>query len=240
MEVKVFIHNFREAFGATVDLPFVFWYSDIPISEDIEKINGCFFKSFDKLKEGEQISLSTERIGCMGGKFYTGFSEMHERIPNFVSLKEKYKKTPEMVIDFIQRMKVPSTDKIYLNISPIDKIDSFDNILGIIFFAAPDVLSGLASWTFFDNNADDAIVTKFGSGCSSIFTDTVVENSNNGRRTFLGLFVPSVRRYIEPDILSFAIPMSRFKEMYFTMRESCLFDTPAWSKVRNRINGVLE
>ena len=50
-----------------VDLPFVFWYSDIPISEDIEKINGCFFKSFDKLKEGEQISLSTERIGCMGG-----------------------------------------------------------------------------------------------------------------------------------------------------------------------------
>ncbi len=25
-----------------VDLPFVFWYSDIPISEDIEKINGCY------------------------------------------------------------------------------------------------------------------------------------------------------------------------------------------------------
>jgi hypothetical protein len=49
MEVKVFIHNFREAFGVTADLPFVFWYSDNPISEDIDKINGCFFKSFDKL-----------------------------------------------------------------------------------------------------------------------------------------------------------------------------------------------
>ena len=255
MEVKVFIHNFREAFGVTADLPFVFWYSDNPISEDIDKINGCFFKSFDKLKEGEQISLSSERIGCMGGKFYTGFSEMHERIPNFVSLKEKYKKTPEMVIDFIQKMKVPSTDKIYLNISPVDKIDSFDNILGIIFFATPDVLSGLASWTFFDNNADDLelsnlirepliakiyLNTSAFDRCSSIFTDTVVENSNNGRRTFLGLFDPSVRRYIEPDILSFAIPMSRFKEMYYTMRDSCLFDTPAWSKVRNRINGVIE
>ena len=42
MEVKVFIHNFREAFGVTANLPFVFWYSDIPISEDIEKINGCY------------------------------------------------------------------------------------------------------------------------------------------------------------------------------------------------------
>ena len=29
----------------------------------------------------------------------------------------------------------------------------------------------------------------------------------------------------EPDILSFMIPMSRFKEMYDTMRSSCLFDT---------------
>jgi len=37
IEVKVFIHNFREAFGVTADLPFVFWYSDISISEDIDK-----------------------------------------------------------------------------------------------------------------------------------------------------------------------------------------------------------
>ncbi len=34
--------------------------------------------------------------------------------------------------------------------------------------------------------------------------------------------------------------MSHFKEMYYTMRESCLFHTPAWSKVRNRINNELE
>lgn len=69
-----------------------------------------------------------------------------------------------------------------------------------------------------------------------IFTEIIVENSKNGRRTFLGFFDPSVRRYIEPDILSFAIPMSRFKEMYYTMRKSCLFDTPAWNRIRNRIN----
>lgn len=27
-----------------------------------------------------------------------------------------------------------------------------------------------------------------------------------------------------------------FKEMYHTMRESCLFNTPAWDKIHHRIN----
>lgn len=240
MEVKTFIENIKEAFGIAGRLPVAFWYSNTPVADNIEKINGCFFKEFEKLKNGESICLSNEKVGCMGGKFYAGLAEMNEKMPNFVSLREKYKKTPEMVVDFVQNMEVPLMDDKFLNISPIDQIDSFDNILGIIFFATPDILSGLTSWAFFDNNSDDAVTTKFGSGCSAIFTETVVENSKNGRRTFLGLFDPSVRRYIEPNILGFAIPMSRFKEMYYTMRESCLFDTPAWNRVRNRINSDQE
>ena len=43
MEVKVFIDNYREAFGEKAELPIVFWYSDTPLA-DTEKINGCFFK----------------------------------------------------------------------------------------------------------------------------------------------------------------------------------------------------
>lgn len=236
MEVKTFIENIKGAFGPVGGLPIVFWYSDTPISNNIQKINGCFFKEFGKLKNGESISLSNERMGCMGGKFYTGFTEMNEKIPNFVSHKEKYKETPEMVLDFIKKLEVPLMSEKFLNISPIDQIESFDNILGVIFLASPDMLSGLLSWTFYDNNSDDAVTAKFGPGCSSIFTQTAVENSKNGKRTFLGLFDPSVRRYIDSNILSFAIPMSRFKEMYYTLSKCCLFDVPAWEKIRDRIN----
>jgi hypothetical protein len=64
----------------------------------------------------------------------------------------------------------------------------------------------------------------------------VQENRNGGRRCFLGLFDPSVRPWVEPDVLSFVVPMSRFREMCGMMRASCLFDTHAWSKVRERIN----
>ncbi len=39
------------------------------------------------------VLSAAENIGCGGGKFYTGFTEMPERVPTFVSLKEKYKQT---------------------------------------------------------------------------------------------------------------------------------------------------
>lgn len=45
------------------------------------------------VRDGGIISLNAENIGCGGGKFYTGFTEMPEHVPTFVSLKEKYKQT---------------------------------------------------------------------------------------------------------------------------------------------------
>lgn len=235
MEVKVFINNYREAFGEKAELPIAFWYSDTPLAAT-EKINGCFFKGLKAVREGKPISLDAAVISCGGGKFYTGFSEMPERVPNFVSLKEKYKKTPELVVEFIENLGVPRSSRKLLNFARIDTIETFDEMEGLLFFATPDILSGLTTWAYFDNNSEDAVSSIFGSGCSTVITHAVVENNRNGKRTFIGLFDPSVRPYVEANILSFVIPTSRFKEMYFTMRESCLFDTHAWQKIRERIN----
>lgn len=237
MELHTFITNYQEAFGKHAELPIVFWYSD-QMETPTEKVNGCLFKCMKRVRDGETISLNAETITCGGGKFYTGFSEMPERVPGFVSLKEKYKKTPEMVLDYIKETKVPQANKAYLHFARIDRISSFNEVEGILFLATPDILSGLATWAFFDNNAADAVSTPFGSGCCSVVTQAIVENQRQGKRTFLGFFDPSVRPYFEPDILSFTIPMSRFKEMYHTMRESCLFDTHAWGKIKERIQNI--
>lgn len=234
METLTFITNYQEAFGMQAELPVAFWYSD-EAEVPTEKVSGCLFKCMKQVRKGNPVSLSNETITCGGGKFYTGFTEMPERIPGFVSLKEKYKKTPEMVLDFINETQVPRADKAYLNFARIDQIESFDKVEGISFFATPDILSGLTTWAYFDNNAEDAVFTPFGSGCCSVVTQAVIENEKQGRRTFLGFFDPSVRPYFEADILSFTIPMSRFKEMYHTIRESCLFDTHAWGKIKERI-----
>lgn len=234
MNIQTFIQEFKEAFGESAELPLVFWYSDT-LEGETEKINGCFFKGMKTVREGNIISLNAESIGCGGGKFYTGFTEMPERVPTFVSLKERYKQTPEMVTDFIRQVGVPKTEKRYLHFARIDKVKELEEAEGVMFLANPDMLSGLTTWAFFDNNAEDSVVSPFGSGCSSVVTQTINENRKGGRRTFIGFFDPSVRPYFEPDKLSYTIPMSRFKEMCGTMRKSCLFDTHAWGKIRERM-----
>ena len=239
MNIATFLRNYKEAFGQDTPVPLLFFYSDAPLAET-EKINGCFFKALHAVREGRPVSLNAEIIGCGGGKFYTGFSPMPEHVPGFVSGKERYKQTPEMVLDFIEQLEVKQTDRKYLNFIRIDQAESFDNMEGLLFFATPDMLSGLCSWTFYDNNAPGAVTTLFGSGCSNIISTTVQENRKNGNRTFLGLFDPSVRPHVGANELSFVIPRCRFSAMYETLRKCCLFDTHAWAKVKERIDRKTE
>ena len=234
MTTQDFIALFQEAFGKKVQLPLLFGYSDKPIA-NTEKIGGCFFKGLQAAREGTPVSLSAEVIGCGGGKLYTGFSDMPERVPGFVSLKEKYKKTPKMVTDYVNSLGMRRATKPYLNFIRIDKADSFEGTEGILFYATPDMLAGLCGWSFFDTNAEDAVVTKFGSGCSTVVSMTIVENAWQGQRCFLGLFDPSVRPYVGANELSFTIPMSRLKRMTETMKECFLFDSHAWKKVKARL-----
>lgn len=211
MDAKEFASAYGEAFGPAAGLPLLFWYSDGPVRA-VPKVEGCFFKALAEAREGSAVSLNAANIGCGGGKFYTGFSPMPEFVPQFVSLKERYKRTPEMVLEFIAALDLRPAPKAWLEFVRADVAETFDN------------------------NAADAVASPFGSGCSSVVAQAVQENRNGGRRCFLGLFDPSVRPWVEPDVLSFVVPMSRFREMCGMMRASCLFDTHAWSKVRERIN----
>lgn len=234
MDVKIFIDNYREAFGSDAGLPVVFWYSAEQLYP-AEPIGGCFFKILGEVRNGRPVSLGRDNIGCGGGKLYAGFADMPPHVPDFVSFKERYKKTPEMVVEYVERIGMPRMDGLYLHLARIDQADSFEGKEGLIFFATPDILSGLATWAFYDSNDADAVVSSFGSGCSTVISQPLVENRRDGKRCFIGLFDPSVRPLFAPDELSFTIPLSRFREMYATMRESCLFGTHAWDKVRKRI-----
>lgn len=234
MEIQEFIQDYQEAFGGKAPLPLLFGYSDEPIA-DPQKVGGCFFKRLLDAREGEPVSLSAETIGCGGGKLYTGFSDMPERVPGFVSLKEKYKKTPEMVADYVQSLGMERAEKPYLNFVRIDKADSFDGTEGVMFYATPDMLSGLCGWAFYDSNEPDAVVSLFGSGCSTVVSMTVVENARQGHRCFLGLFDPSVRPWVGKNELGFTIPFSRFVPMTQTMKDCFLFGSHAWEKMKKRL-----
>ena len=234
MTVKGFIEKYRQAFGEKAPLPIAFGYSDTPVSE-IRSVPKCLVGSISNVRHGNSLTLSAENVICGGGGLYTAFTEMPERVPIFVSEVEHYKKTKEMVVDYVQGLNIELTQKPFLNFVRIDNLKEWSDAEALLFFATPDILAGLSSWAFYDNNSADAVVTQFSSGCASIVTRAISENKSGGRSCFIGMLDPSARPLIPENELTFTIPMCRMMEMLDTMDDSSLYQK-AFSALRRRIN----
>jgi len=234
MTIQEFIIKFREAFGDAAPLPVSLAYGATPAAE-VKSVPKCMIGAVSKVRYGDSLTLCADNVLCGGGALYTAFRPMPERVPVFVSEVEHYKKTKEMVKDYVDSLAITLTDKPYLNFVRVDKLRSWDDAEAMIFFATPDILSGLCTWAFYDNNSPDAVTTLFASGCASIITFAVNENQNCGRRCFLGMLDPSARPLVPENELTFTIPMSRFKEMLDTMNDSALYQK-AFSALKRRIN----
>ncbi len=235
--IQKFLQNYRDAFGEAAPLPIAFGYSNEAVAQE-RKVPRCIIGAIRKVCDGEPLTLTANNVMCGGGSFYTAFAPMAERIPLFVSETEHYKQTPEQVREYAHNLNISLTEKPYLNFVRMDRLASLDEIEGILFFATPDILSGLCSWAFYDNNDDNAVSTRFGSGCCSIVTFALQENTKHGRSCFVGMLDPSARPLVPANELTFVIPIHRFHEMMLTMEHSALF-CKAYSIVKKRINGEL-
>lgn len=238
MTLPEFIARYREAFGESTPLPVAFGYSDQAATE-VRKIPRCIIGAIRKVCDGEPLTLTADNVLCGGGSLYTAFAPMPERVPAFVAEVEHYKQTREQVEDYIGRLGIRLSEKPYLNFVRLDQLEDPDEAEGILFFATPDVLSGLCSWAFYDNNDADAVCVPFASGCCSIVTFAAKENASGGRRCFIGMLDPSARLLVPKDELAFTLPACRFKEMMQTMEQSALF-RKAYSAVRKRIEGKIQ
>jgi hypothetical protein len=233
--VHDFINKLRESFGE-IELPIAVGYSEQPMAE-VRKRGHCIMASMKRVRQGDVVSFSRDTIDCNGGSIYTGYGELNERVPHFVSQVERYKCTPEAVAAAITAMQIPPAPAPYLNFARIDQVESLDDMEGIFFYATPDVLAGLVNWAFFDNTWDDAVKTVWGSGCNSTVTNLLTENRRGGHSCYLGMFDISVRPMVGRNELTFAIPMSRLEQMTDTM-DKCFFNgSKAWERVKKRING---
>lgn len=235
MTPRQFIELYTAYFGENAPLPIAVIYTDSPLGE-LRQIPGCLFKQIHRAYNGEPVTFCADNLACGGGRFYAGFAPAPKGVFNFVSLCEKYKASPEIAEQSIRMIDVHPALKSYLNFIRIDRLDSFDGIEGVIFFVTPDVMSGLFVWANFDSTDINSIQSPFGSGCSSTITTLVNENRRGGKHCFIAMFDISARPYFRPNILSFSIPLSRFREMCGTLLQCCVSGAPAWLKVRKRIN----
>ena len=225
--------------------PVTFWYTDDEGSADRaepQKDHRCFLADLKKIRQGASLRFDLETIGCSGGKRYLGFTEnVRPNFEYFLSCGipgtlegERYKKSPELVKEFERRSPKFTAPARHIVFKRWDRLGEEDDPAVVIFFAPPDVLSGLFTLANFDEADLNGVYCPFCAGCGSIVKYPFLEKDAPHPRAVLGMFDVSARPFVPGSTLSFAIPMNKFAAMINNMDESFL-TTKSWKAVRGRV-----
>lgn len=242
--------GFLEKWGKNfpgADLPLTFFYSEDPgnaqpaiLTEG--GVHRCMVADLIRVRQGQAVYFEKATAVCSGARRYLGFSQ--ELMPNFEFFLscgipgrlegERYKKSPEIVKHLIEAAPKFEAPKPYIVFKRWDILEAGDEPAVVIFFAPPDVLSGLFTLAGFDTAEPQAVIAPFSAGCGSIVQHPYLELQRPEPRAVLGMFDVSARPFVPAGILSFSIPMPKFEKMVADMDESFLI-TDSWRKVKTRI-----
>jgi uncharacterized protein (DUF169 family) len=227
------------------DLPVALEFRDRPgTAKTVQKPDGwrCLVCQLAQARSGTPLAFDGSSVTCRGGLMYTGYAQ--DRPPHFrfflshgkdgVVEGERYKQTPE-IVDAWERLIPPfDSEGKHLVFTRWDQLTEADNPEVVVFFARPEVMSGLFSLANFDRSDPYGVVCPMGAGCASIIYYPWLEQQKADPKVVMGLFDPSARKCVQLDIMTIAFPMKRFGRVIAFMDESFL-TTPTWETVKKKI-----
>jgi len=234
-----------EKYFPKAELPIAFYYTDnagqnAPFR--MSKERHCFIGDLQDVRKGKTLYFDTKSIACFGGKRYLGFTQ--NLMPNFEYFLscgipgkvegERYKKTPELVKELLKAVPTFTAPAKYIVFKRWDSLDEEDQPQVVIFFAAPDVISGLFTLANYDEPTNEAVFCPMGAGCGTVVQYPLNEAQSDHPRAVLGMFDVSARPDVNATSLTFSIPIQKFERMVDNMDESFLI-TESWNKIRNRL-----
>jgi len=242
-----FIVLWKRFFGEA-ELPIAFYYTDEEGHAELvnpDTVRNCIFPALSLVRNGRALCFDAESIGCSGGQQCLGFRETGEPddkymlscgIPGKIE-GERYMKTPEIAAESLKLMPSFKAPARFIVFKRWDSLNESDEPEVVIFFACPDVLSGLFTLANFDETEPNDVFTLWASGCGSIVLYPFLEKDSVRPRAVIGLFDVSARPYVPENTLSFSVPMRKFERMVRNMEESFL-TTNSWKAVQKRIQGA--
>lgn len=233
-----------ERYFPDAELPITFYLDEGTGQAEIAPIkkgHSCLICELNQLRQGKSLCYGPEAVACGGAKRYLGYApEVRPDFDYFLSCGkpglegERYLRTPDMVKTITQNQKlIPANGRHYI-FKRWDHLLESDQPDVAIFFATPDILSGLFTLANFDQTEPNATFTPFGPGCGTIIHHPYFEKDSSRPRAVIGLFDPSARPCVKPDILTFSVPLVKLARMTAYMDESFLI-TGTWEKMKRRI-----
>ncbi len=251
MEINIrdtFIRLWDKYFGKA-ELPITFYYTDEEGHAQLVEpgsVSRCVIGALTEVRKGSSLCFGADSIGCPGGKRYLGFAEgimpgfeyfLSYGIPGRLE-GERYCKTPELVREIMKNTPTFQAPGRYIVFKRWDRLDESDNPEVVIFYAKPDVLSGLFTLARFDEVDRNAVSAPFGSGCSTIVQYPYLEKGSEHPKAIIGMFDPSARPSVPHDVITFSVSVEKLVGMLDNMEESFLI-TGTWSRIKKRIDSVL-
>ena len=221
------------------ELPIAFAYADR--GDPHRPAQRCVICDLSNVRNGRSLTFDVDSVGCGGGRRYLGFVQtLRPNFEHFLSCGipgemegERYKKSPELVTESLVHQPPFVAPGRYVVFKRWDMLTADDDPAVVIFFAPPDVLSGLFTLANFDEASPCGVIAPFGAGCASIVYFPYHE-LQAGQRAVLGMFDVSARPCVPGGVLTFAVPWPRFVRMVDNVPQSFLI-TRTWEKVRERI-----
>ncbi len=240
-----FINRWNEYFPAA-DLPIALYYTDHPhqvAADPPAEGFRCIICALAPVRRGASRRFDIETIACAGARRYLGFDpRLRPNFSYFLSCGipgevegERYKQSPDLVEQYLETQPPFRAPGQYVVFKRWDRLEAADDPAVVIFFASPDVLSGLFTLANFDAVDPQAVIAPFGSGCSSIVYHPYREIESAHPRAVLGLFDVSARPCVPAQVLTFSVPWPKFQSMIASIDHSFLI-TDSWHNVRSRMH----
>jgi len=228
----------------------------VPISRELEDQGQLdmqeVFKTFSCVmahirlarKKKSAAFMSREEYGCIGGAYYCSMMKPHLRfIEHYVTTGfsgtplhgERYMPTPETMQGFLTRVDPRKAPAKYCIFKPLSTFADGEEPEFVVFFARPEVLSGLFTHTVFTTGDMDCVASPFGAGCTNMVSWPLFYQAQGVEKAVIGGFDPSVRKYMKGDELTFTVSWSLYQKMLQTLPESMFNVDGAWKEVRKKV-----
>jgi len=227
------------------ELPIVCFYADAldgveyPDAPKTNKNYVCIFGQLTSVRMGKARAFNQDNIGCFGGVGLFGFSgprtpQEMEYSYDFLIKEEKFYKTAEQVKEIMtNRAPAPARGK-YIIFKRWDLLTANDQPLVVSFFCNADTIAGLHALANYDSMTPHGVIAPFSSGCDTLVGFAMRELQADTPRAVLGLFDPSARVCVKPDLLTFSAPWPKFISMLENM-DKCFLTTSLWQSICKRM-----
>ena len=195
-------------------------------------------------KKRSAAFISTEEYGCPGGIYYCSMLKPHLRfIEHYVSTGfpgtplhgERYMRDPDAMRAFMEKVNPRKAPAKYCIFKPLSLFTDGQDPEFVIFFARPEVLTGLFTQAVFTTGDMECVVSPFGAGCTNIVSWPLYYKEQGKEKAVIGGFDPSARKYMKVDELTFTVPLSLYEKMLAALPESIFNQDTEWKNVRKKV-----